>query len=250
MLRAAIAAGLVVASSIAAVAQDGPPAWAYPVNPPDLKLATDNGAPRQVPGSSAAYTLTQIRDLFSAPDWHPGDYPPMPEIVSRGRKPEVRACGVCHRTGGTGGPENASLAGLPATYIVQQMADYRSGTRTTSVPQRAPVRLMIATAKASTDPEVELAAAYFSALKPQSNLTVIEADQVPKSYVFGWHMAANTTGEIELLGQRILEFPDNLEQFESRDGLAQFTAYVQTWSIHQGRLLSTGGSASRIPPCA
>src|SRR4051794_18030593 len=85
---------------------------------------------------------------------------------------------------------------------------------------------MIGTAKASTDPEVEVAAAYFSGLTPQANLTVIEADQVPKSYVFGWHMAANTTGKTEPLGQRILEVPDNLEQFESRDGRARFTAYV------------------------
>src|SRR5436305_7704143 len=96
---------MVVASQAPACA-DEPPAWAYPVNPPDFKLSPDDGTLRRVPDSSAAFTLTQLRDLFFAPDWHPGDHPPMPEIVSRGRKPDVRACGVCHRADGPGGPEN------------------------------------------------------------------------------------------------------------------------------------------------
>jgi cytochrome c553 len=49
----------------------------------------------------------------------------MPEIVAYGRKPDVLACGHCHRADGSGGPENANLAGLPTDYIVQQLADFR-----------------------------------------------------------------------------------------------------------------------------
>ena len=82
-----------------------------------------------VPGSKAGYTLTQLRDRFLAPDWHPADYPAMPEIVARGRKPDVFACGFCHRADGPGGPENANLTGLPRAYIVRQMADFKSGAR-------------------------------------------------------------------------------------------------------------------------
>ena len=59
----------------------------------------------------------------------------MPDIVVRGGTPEVLACGSCHRADGSGGPENAKIAGLPAVYIVQQMADFKSGARTTSVPE-------------------------------------------------------------------------------------------------------------------
>ena len=103
-----------LAAGTPAHSEEGPPAWAYPVNPPDFKLPPDDGTLRHVPDSIAAFTLTQLRDLFFAPDWHPGDHPPMPEIVSRGRKPDVRACGVCHRADGPGGPENSGLAGLPA----------------------------------------------------------------------------------------------------------------------------------------
>jgi hypothetical protein len=66
-----------------ALGDDVPPAWAYPVNPLGLKPTPDDGTPRHVPDSAAAFTLTQIRDLFFAPDWHPEDHPPMPDIVAR-----------------------------------------------------------------------------------------------------------------------------------------------------------------------
>ena len=113
-------------------ASETPPAWAYPVNPPGFKPAPDDGTVRQVPDSKAGYTLTQLRDRFIAPNWHPGDYPAMPEIVAQGRKPDVYACGFCHRADGPGGPENANLTGLPKSYIIRQMADFKSGTRKSS----------------------------------------------------------------------------------------------------------------------
>jgi cytochrome c553 len=120
-----------------------------------------------VPDSASVYTVPQTRDRFSAPDWHPEDHPKMPAVVMQGRKPDVFACGFCHRADGPGGPENASLAGLPAAYIAQQMADFKSGARTTSVPVRSPPMLMLNVAKAASDAEIQEAAAYFSSLKPR-----------------------------------------------------------------------------------
>src|SRR5438445_5757321 len=154
--------------------EESPPPWAYPVNPPDWKPGPDDGSIRRVPESTAGFTLTQLRDLFLAPDWHPGDHPPMPEVVARGRKPDVMACGVCHRADGPGGPENSSLAGLPKAYIVRQMTDFKSGARTTSVPERLPSKLMIALSKGATDAEVDAAAGYFSALKQRANIRVLD----------------------------------------------------------------------------
>ena len=81
--------------------EDLPPAWAYPVNPPDFKPTPDDGRPRQVADSSASYSVAQTRDRFLAPDWHPTDHPAMPEIVAKGRKPDVFACGFCHRANGS-----------------------------------------------------------------------------------------------------------------------------------------------------
>jgi cytochrome c553 len=63
--------------------------------------------------------VTQLRDRFIAPVWHPGEHPALPAIVAQGRKPDVYACGFCHRADGPGGPENANLAGQPAVYIIQ-----------------------------------------------------------------------------------------------------------------------------------
>ena len=225
------------------------PMWAFPWNP-DFKPPPDDGVPRSVPDSAATFTLTQLRDLYVAPDWHPNDHPSMPEVVARGRKPEVRACGSCHRVQGSGGPENASLAGLPAAYINQQMADYKSGARTTSVPQRSPPQLMIALAKSVTEEEVKAAAAYFSALKPQPNIKVVEADMVPKTYVAGSFLATLPGGGTEPIGQRIIEVPADVAQFASRDSRAQFLAYVPVGSIAKGEVLVKSGAAGKTVSCA
>ena len=117
--------------------QQPPPSWAYPIQPP-VKPPPDDGIPRRVPGSTVALTLTQIRNLFVPPDWHPGDHPPMPGIVGQGRKPDTFACGYCHYPNGQGRPETSSLAGLSAGYIVQQMADYKNGLRKSAEPAMAP----------------------------------------------------------------------------------------------------------------
>jgi len=219
------------------------------MNPPDFKPAPDDGSLRRVPDSDAAFTLTQVRDLFFAPDWHPADHPSMPDVVARGRKPDVFACGVCHRADGPGGPENSSLAGLPKAYIVQQMRDFRSGARTTSAPERVPSKLMIALSKGATDAEVDTAAGYFSALKQRANIRVVETDSVPKTYVTGWFLAAVTTGEKEPLGQRIVEVPEDLERFVSRDSRVRFIAYVPIGSVNKGAALTSTGANGKTVPC-
>ena len=77
----------------------------------------------------------------------------------------------------------ADLAGLPKNYIIRQMADYKSGARSTAVPGRVPPSLMIALSKPITDAEVEAAAAYFSALRPRKRIKVVESDTAPKTYI-------------------------------------------------------------------
>lgn len=233
-----------------AIAADEHPAWAYPVNPPDWKPPVDDGTVRRVPGSTAGYTLSQVRDFFLAPDWHPESHPPMPPVVAKGVKPEVVACGFCHRAEGTGGPENARLAGLPAAYIVQQMADYKSGARSTALPLRAPQRLMIRGAKAVSDEDVKAAAAYFASLKPRANIKVVESETVPKTFIASWFLAASPGGEREPLGSRIIELPDDLEHYESRDSRMTFTATVPIGSVVKGRALVEGADAGKAPACA
>jgi cytochrome c553 len=236
-------------SAPSASASDSFPVWAYPWDP-DFKSPPANDAPHRLPGSTATFKWPQVRDLFFSPDWHPEDHPPLPAIVASGRKPDVRACGSCHRSEGTGGPENASLAGLPVAYFVQQIADFKSGARKSSGPQRSGDSLMAVTAKAMTDAEIHDAAEYFSSLKPKQIIKVVESDNVPKTYIARLFFAKREDGGTEPLGSRVVEFPNDVEQFELRDSRSQFTAYVPVGSIAKGEALAkTGGSGATVP-CA
>ncbi len=253
-----VVAMVVMAASGAALAQapspgSSPPtsfpAWAYPWAP-DFKAPPDDGVPRHVPDSTASFTITQERNLFFVPDWHPDDHPPMPDIVAHGRQPDVRACGSCHRAEGTGGPENASLAGLPASYIIQQIEDYKSGARKFAGPQRSPSVLMTAIAKASTEEEVKAAAAYFSSLKPKANIKVVETDTVPVTQIARVFYMVAKDGGTEPIGQRIVEVPVDAEQFEHRDTRSNFIAYVPKGSLAKGEALAKTGGAGVTTPCA
>lgn len=239
----------VAAPATPALGAEDPPAWAYTWDP-DFKVPPADDVLHRVPASTATFSWKQARDLFFAPDWHPEDHPPMPDVVARGRKPDVRACGSCHRAEGTGGPENANLAGLPASYIVQQMADYKSGARKFSGPKRAPSVLMEAAAKAASDSEVQAAAAYFSALKPKRIIKVVETDTVPKTYIARNFFVVSKDGGKEPLGRRIVEVPDDVEQFELRDTRSQFTAYVPIGSVAMGEALAKTGGAGTTIACA
>lgn len=232
-----------------AQSQEPAPAWAYPVNPPGFKLPPDDGSLRKVPNSNGALTLSQVRDLFYAPDWHPNDHPKLPTVVATGRKPDVMACGYCHRADGPGGPESANLAGLPEAYIKQQIADFKSGARKSSVMNRAPMSLKMRLVGAATDAEIAEAATYFASIKPRSIMKIVESDAAPKTYVTGWFLAADKTAGTEPLGDRIIEVPDDLERFVSRDARATFIAYVPVGSIQKGRELAASTDGAKTVQC-
>ena len=113
-----------------------------------------------------------------------------------------------------------------------------------------PQALMITTAKGLTDDEIRQAAAYFSALQPRQNIRVLETDMVPKTYIANWHLVKSPTAEVEPIGQRIIEVPDVLAHFESRDTRATFTAYVPTGSVDKGRTLAAGTADLKVAACA
>ena len=240
---------LAAAAGVAADAADTLPVWAYPVNPPGLKPAPDDGSLKQVPNSAAAFTMTQIRDLFTPPDWHPDNHPPMPDVVGRGNKPGQFACGFCHLPNGLGRPENSSLAGLPASYIAQQVAEFKSGVRKSSEPASLPVNLMVAVAKLVSEEDAKIAAEYFASLKPVPWIRVVETETVPKTKVGGWMLIEDGSGATEAIGQRIIEMPENLERTELRDSASGFIAYVPRGSIRRGEALATDG-AGKTTPCA
>jgi len=231
-----------------------PPYWAFAVNPPaspsDSPAKPDDGTPLHVPGSRLAFTNSQVHDYFNVPDWHPSSHPPMPDIVAHGRAPEVYACAYCHLPNGQGRPENSSLAGLPAAYIVQQLTDFKSGARKSSDPDLLPVSKMISFETKTTDAEIQSAAAYFSTLKPKPWIRVVEAKFVPKTHVAGWMLVVSTPHEMESIGDRIIETPENLDRTELRDDASPFLAYVPPGSLKRGRALVTTGANGKTISCS
>ena len=96
--------------------------------------------------------------------------------MTKGRE-GLLACGSCHLMSGIGHPESANLTGYTADYLVQQMHDFRNGTR----PDFA--RRMDTFAKAMTDDEIRQAAEWFAALPRAKMVRIVEAARVPKTFV-------------------------------------------------------------------
>ena len=237
--------GLLLAGT--AWAQGTLPYWAYPVT--DKKFpAPDPNQVGRLPGTKVTFTRAGVNDRFHAPDWYPTSHPKLPGIVALGRKPDVAACGYCHLPNGQGRPENASLAGQPVDYIVQQVADMRSGRRKSSSDKMGSINAMMVVAKASNDAEVKIAADYFSKLKYQKWIKVIEGDMVPKTAVGDRNMLNVVPGPKEAIGKRILELPVNLERTEWRDSKSGFIAYVPKGAIARGKQLVESGAGAF--PCA
>ena len=143
---------------------------------------------RQTPASNiwrstGAFTRAQITDRFGPADWYPGDHPTMPDIVAHGKKPDVRACALCHYPNGKGRPENAGVAGLPVAYFIQQMNDFRNGNRKSAEPRKANTNAMITIAKGMTDDEIKAAAEYFGSMKWTPWIKVVETSTVPKTRI-------------------------------------------------------------------
>ena len=242
------ALSIAVAATPAISITAGPPAWAYPVNPPGSAPVADYGGAIQVPDSPIRFTRKEISAIAGpVPDWHPEEHPAMPGIVGRGRPPQVYACGYCHLPTGAGRPENASLAGLTPAYIKQQMLAFRNGERPGSEPNRLPETLMIVLAQAATDTEIDEAAAYFSSLKSVSFVKVVETATVPKTIVAGWILTTAPGGGTEPIGLRIIEVPGDFQRFENRDSRTPYVAYVPPGSIQRGaELISTGGGGRTV----
>jgi cytochrome c553 len=173
----------------------------------------------------------------------------MPEVLARGRKPDLFACGYCHYPNGQGRPENSSLAGLSAGYIAQQIADYKNGLRKSSEPAMTPPALMLAQAKSVTEAEVKISAEYFASLKYKPWIKVVETDSVPKTHVAGFMLVPLEGAGTEPIGQRIIEVAEDLARSSLRDPRSGFIAYVPVGSIKRGASLVTTGGGGKTIQC-
>lgn len=257
-LVAVAAAPLVV--HIGLSAQGGAPGadpipWAYAVPPPPPQGAPPNPPPDNttklsLPGSTQSFTAAELRNRFGTADWFPQDRPsaPMPDIVAKGRGPNVWACTLCHLPSGKGRPENAGVTGLPASYFVQTMMDYKLGRRKSAESRKGNTNLMIGFAKEMTEAEIHAAADYFAQVPMTPWVRVVETTTVPKmrSAAGLWVPLPGT--EREPIGMRIIETPEDVNLAENmRSTRSGFVAYVPPGAIKKGEtLVKTGGSGRTV----
>src|SRR4051812_36076060 len=81
----------------------GPADWAFPEMGKPAPQQAMSGIPSvRVPDSTVVHSPLDLRNLFHAVDWRPGEHPVPPSIVTVGRPPDVMACGYCHLPNGQG----------------------------------------------------------------------------------------------------------------------------------------------------
>lgn len=227
--------------------------WLFPLIQPGAigaKPGDDIGVVH-LPNSRLEFAEAQLHDLFFVPDWHPEQHSPMPEIVSHGRKPGTFACGFCHLPGGQGRPENAALAGLPAAYIVQQVADIKSGARRSAWRGEpyGPLELMRVVAANSAEADVAIAAEYFAAQRLRPRVSVLERARIPRMRAAAWIYEIDPRGGEEKLGQRVIEWAPDMSRHEHRDDEMRYNAYVPPGSVRRGRMIARTGVAGKSAPC-
>ena len=114
---------------------------------PGIGVAADSSSSSasdvvRLPGSPIVVHQSDLNSMVRAIDWFPDTHPLAPEVVMSARGEGAFPCGYCHLPDGRGRPENASLQGLPADYIVDQVKAFASGARGAASPGYAPTRYM------------------------------------------------------------------------------------------------------------
>ena len=224
-----------------------------PVNNRNANLTPEElNRKRRVDGSNLAFSLAEIRNVDNPTgggnvvDWFPDDHPnPMPDVVRQGPAAlgkAGRACGSCHLSDGSGRPENASPAGLPAGYILRQLNDFKSDLRHSSDARKANTNTMTMLAKAMSDEEMKQAAEYFASVTWRPHVRVVETNLVPKTQIQGELFIPTGEEGAEPIGNRIIEVPTDVEQNQVlRSSHGTWIAYVPVGAIRKGKELVTNG---------
>jgi len=277
VLAAAVAAG-----GVHALAQESPflaltpgfPLWAYgyrvpPAAPEDWSgrcpgtrprdcdrpggMPTDTSGTRlTLAGSDRSFTVAEITSPYNPADWFPGDHPPMPGIVARGKADAgFRACAICHYPNGLGLMQNGPVAGLPVDYFLRQLADFASGRRKSADLNKANAFEMAAMARNLTPDEARAAAEYYASMPFTPWVRVVESDTVPRftATVNGLFLKAEGT-ETEPIGRRLVEMPEDTYQSNMlRNPRSGMVAYAPVGSLTAGQALVTDGGGGRTQAC-
>jgi len=220
--------------------------WAYP-RAPEAPLPQAPPGVYRVPGSQLSVSADVLND--HAPDWFPNEHPPAPTVVAEGRKGGPEACSNCHNYNGAGFIGVPSLAGLPASYIVEQIHEFRSGRRQSTEPGRPSVQVMTLMAKQVTDQDLSAAAAYYASLKRPKWYRVVETTTVPKTTPnhYGWR-DLDPRGGVEPIKARIVELPEDAHRMLwMSDPHVGVVVYAPPGSVASGAAIAHSGGGSGQP---
>ncbi len=226
--------------------------WAFPtaamvVNKPPLHEKEEGQL--TIEGSGKSYTMPQIEDLNTPPDWFSSEHAPAPRVVTDGRVNKGFACGSCHLMNGLGHPESGDIQGLTPEYFIQTMKDFKSGKR------KDPIR-MTAIAQATPEEDIAAAAEWFASLQTPATpwIKVIEQNTVPKTYLGQGRMRFIDPDDkaTEPIGNRIIMLPMDIKRARLRDPRpgAGFNALVPVGSVAKGKTLAQTGGNGKTVECA
>ena len=227
-----------------------PLAWAYVTAAPAPEPVVAPGTYR-IPDSKRSFTADELNG-DDAVDWIPDDHPVAPPVIWHYRPHGPIPCAACHYFNGKGFLHMPDLAGLPRSYIVQQVIEFRSGRRKSYHKGRVGTDRMIGVATRLTDAELAQAADYFSHLPRRPWFRVVETDTVPatKPDYYGWFDLVKNGGTEPIKG-RIIELPEDWDRTWIEDPHSGVVAYVPPGSVSRGEALvrMAGNSAVACATC-
>ena len=155
------------------------------------------------------------------------------------------ACILCHLPNGNGHPESASVSGLTADYIIEQMHAFRDGTR-----QNIRGPNMIEMAYAISEKDLREAAEYFAKIpkSQQKWIRVVEGATAPANHVGagGARFLDKGTATVPIAPDMIYEIAEN-DEVELRNDHVGFVDYVPSGSLAKGRTVAMGNRARCAP---
>ncbi len=213
------------------------PDWLFPRPAGSREQPIADDASVTVPGSTVVLRGRDLRTAERAVDWFPDAADAVPASIRESGKPGAYACGFCHLPRGNGRPENASLAGLSAEYIIEQTEAFRTGGRLPASSGWLPSDAMRTTIQNASRDDIADAARWFNRQPFIARVKVVESAMIPATAPLGYVLAVQP-GPAEPIAGRLVEVPDDVEAFERRDPRSTFTAFVPPGSIARGGALA------------
>ena len=201
------------------------------------------------PDGKHTLTATQVDKLTTAEkDWFPRSHPVPPAVVLVAGKDRA-PCAECHTVNGQGMVGIPDIAGLPVNYLLEQLAAFRSGARTSALPHYLGTGVMITTARAWSQTDLQAAVAYYASLPRRTPARVVETEAAPSMRMerWGWTYLDPAGGPTHPLKGSVAEAPESVTRLFLGDLSNHQLVYVSHSTLTLGKALIRSGGGSGQP---